>query len=83
MEFETPALAEQALSVLGGSAFIVETKKDNTSVHLYVDKGNENLPMILNTLHTQGILSTSVALSRPTLDDVFLKLTGHSIGDNK
>ncbi|MEK7227983.1 MAG: ATP-binding cassette domain-containing protein [Patescibacteria group bacterium] len=83
LEFETPLLAEEVLALLGSSAFIVETKKENTSVHLYVDKGNENLPMIMSTLHKKGIISTSVALSRPTLDDVFLKLTGHSIRENQ
>jgi ABC-2 type transport system ATP-binding protein len=52
-------------------------------LQLYVDRGDEALPTILRTLGQGGFPPKSVHLSRPSLDDVFLKLTGRSLRESE
>jgi ABC-2 type transport system ATP-binding protein len=49
---------------------------DNGSVRVEVQDGATFLPRLVREL---SVPVTTVALSRPSLDDVFLKLTGHAI----
>ena len=60
---------------------MVERHAIENGHQLYVDKGDEALPVILRTLGQGGAAPRSVHLSRPSLDDVFLKLTGRSMRD--
>lgn len=41
--------------------------------------GNEAVPGLVHDLHVAGHVPTSVEVVRPTLDDVFLELTGRSL----
>ncbi len=82
LTFTDSGAMERARVLLTDKPFIRETQERDHVLHLYVDQGNENLPSILSTLHDEGITSTSVALARPTLDDVFLKLTGRSMRES-
>jgi ABC-2 type transport system ATP-binding protein len=47
-----------------------------------VEHGEEALPALLRTLDGAGLTISSISLSRPTLDDVFLTLTGRSLRDD-
>jgi ABC-2 type transport system ATP-binding protein len=52
------------------------------ALRLTVDHGEEALPVLLRTLDGAGITMSAISLSRPTLDDVFLTLTGRSLRDD-
>ncbi|MBI2848582.1 MAG: ATP-binding cassette domain-containing protein [Chloroflexi bacterium] len=56
----------------------VEAKPGNGFLQFEVRQGDEFIPKLVRDLGTRIL---SVSLSRPTLDDVFLKLTGHAIRD--
>ncbi len=43
--------------------------------------GGAALPGLLRTLDARGISPDAVEVRRPTLDDVFLSLTGRSLRD--
>ncbi|GAA1559463.1 daunorubicin resistance protein DrrA family ABC transporter ATP-binding protein [Brevibacterium picturae] len=62
--------------ILGGS---VRPQLDSTRQHLTVPapQGQRTLLEVLGALEQGGIVVTEAALTRPTLDDVFLDLTGH------
>ena len=47
-----------------------------------VVNGAEALPALLRVLDDAGITLASINLSRPTLDDVFLTMTGRSLRDD-
>lgn len=79
--FEMPSALAYARDLLTTFPYITEIQERAAMLSLYVNSGNENLPLIMKVLHDHGIAIASVALSRPTLDDVFLKLTGHSLGE--
>jgi ABC-2 type transport system ATP-binding protein len=49
-----------------------------TTVHLTVADGGSVLLEALRALDAEGIAPTGVTLREPSLDDVFLSLTGHA-----
>lgn len=61
--------------------FVKETRTDDHHVFLTVDKGNTALPQIFEILKAKNITAKSISISKPTLDDVFLKKTGRSLRD--
>jgi len=73
---------EGALQVLREQSFVREISEDDGVVRLYVDRGETAMPAILRQLDGAGIELTSLSLARPSLDDVFLRETGHSLRDS-
>ena len=54
----------------------------DADLRLTVEHGEEALPVLLRVLDGAGLTISSISLSRPTLDDVFLTLTGRSLRDD-
>ncbi|GLW92859.1 ATP-binding cassette domain-containing protein [Actinokineospora globicatena] len=69
--------AEIAGRIAGGDAV---STSDNT-VEFRVPRGDLALPELLRALDAAGISTTSLRVHQPTLDDVFLTLTGRTIRD--
>jgi ABC-2 type transport system ATP-binding protein len=72
----------QAKNLLQGQAFVREIVMEDDEFNLYVDHGEESLPAILRLLDGEGLVVRTVGLSRPTLDDVFLRQTGRSLRES-
>jgi ABC-2 type transport system ATP-binding protein len=72
-----PAAAEIAGRLPG--AHEVTTGKGTISFR--VPRGDTALPELLRALDSAGITMTSMQVNRPTLDDVFLTLTGRTLRD--
>lgn len=68
-----------ARELLETQPLVRELGTEGESLRLYVERGEEALPIILRALDRAGIDMRTVALSRPTLDDVFLRQTGRSL----
>ncbi len=77
--FETEAQLEAATGVLQDNPLILEKHVNGAILQLYVDKGDEALPIVFRLLGQTHVPPKTVQLSRPSLDDVFLKLTGRSL----
>lgn len=60
--------------------FNIPVKEGREDLTLEVTKGSEFIPQLVNTLETEVL---SISLRRPTLDDVFLKLTGKAIREEQ
>lgn len=52
-------------------------------VRLRVDRGDAALPELLRSLEAAGVATAAVQVQRPTLDDVFLTLTGRSLREGE
>ena len=52
---------------------------DDGAIRLYVDHGETAMPAILRLLDGAGLELQTIALTRPSLDDVFLRQTGRSL----
>ncbi|HEV8563179.1 MAG TPA: ATP-binding cassette domain-containing protein [Actinophytocola sp.] len=72
-------LARKVLIEVGSSDPVIDEKAKRVSVH--VDTGPKALIEALRRLDAQDVAVLDVALHRPTLDDVFLALTGHAAED--
>jgi ABC-2 type transport system ATP-binding protein len=70
---------QSAVSLLELQPFVREVSQEGDVVRLYVAHGEGSMPAILRLLDTAGIETRSIALTRPSLDDVFLRQTGHSL----
>jgi len=55
---------------------------DGACIRLRTPNGGSTLPRLLSALATGNVTVVGVELHRPTLDDVFLNLTGRSLRDN-
>lgn len=75
--FDTPERAEVASANLKDMAEMVQT--DRETVRLYMDQAAQTIPAVVNRLQQADINPMSLTLSQPTLDDVFLQVTGQSL----
>jgi len=71
-----------ARTLLADSPVTREIAVTDGSLRLTVEHGEEALPVLLRTLDGAGLTMSAISLSRPTLDDVFLTLTGRSLRDD-
>ncbi|MDT7728671.1 MAG: type transport system ATP-binding protein [Actinomycetota bacterium] len=58
-----------------------EVTTAESAVHFRVPRGDTAMPELLRALDTAGITMQSMQVTRPTLDDVFLTMTGRSLRD--
>ena len=68
-----------AEAALTGKPFVVGTKASESELAVYVKDGASAAPNIMQILTEQGIAVRTLTVSRPSLDDVFLKYTGRNI----
>jgi ABC-2 type transport system ATP-binding protein len=68
-----------ASKLLADQAAVREITVTDGTLKLTVERGEQALPVLLRVLDGAGITLESINLSRPTLDDVFLTLTGRSL----
>jgi ABC-2 type transport system ATP-binding protein len=74
--------AESARALLGELPIVREVTGADGELRLTVERGEEALPQLLRVLDGAGITMSAISLSRPTLDDVFLTMTGRSLRDD-
>jgi ABC-2 type transport system ATP-binding protein len=72
---------ERVLETVRLQPFVREASGGDGEVRLYVDHGETAVPLLLRLLDGVGLEASSIALHRPSLDDVFLRQTGRSLRD--
>ena len=72
--FDTAAEAEKAAIVLSGRGVAY-----GRELKIRTESGPRQAPGMLEDLRSAGVPAASVEVARPTLDDVFLQLTGRSL----
>lgn len=72
---------ERARAVVERLGALHELSVDGARLDLRIPNGSEVLPDAVRRLDHDGIEVTSAEVRRPTLDDVFLTLTGRSLRD--
>ena len=81
LTFDREGDADRAVPRLLGLAAGAQVERVGAHVALVVDGGAQLAPKLLRGLDDEGITVASVEVARPTLDDVFLNLTGRSLRD--
>lgn len=78
LDVQNGALA-RVKDMLRTQPFVHELHNGENGVQLYVERGEEVLPVVMRLLDNANMPIRTVTLARPTLDDVFLRLTGRSL----
>ena len=73
--------APDAATLAGALSGADRPSVDGTLVVVHVPDGSSTLPGLLRDLDAKGIELAGVEVRRPTLDDVFLTVTGRSLRD--
>ena len=74
--------APEAMNILRAQPFIRDhdpVVPGGSSIRVYVDQGETAMPAIFRALDRGGVVLKTVNMSRPGLDDVFLRQTGRSL----
>ncbi|MCC6544429.1 MAG: ATP-binding cassette domain-containing protein [Nitrospirae bacterium] len=76
---------DKAISILKGDSRVKEILLENEHVRVYVNNGSEAIQWMIKLLNQNGIDVSSLSISRPSLDDVYLKYSGASFkeGDSE
>jgi len=75
--------AQQFVTALNQTDYVKDVMWEGNKLHLYVTHGTESIPKIAELANQHGVHVLSLSLSRPSLDDVFLKYTGASMEDSE
>ncbi len=75
-ECEEQAQVEAALGAVGGVSEVILNER---TLHARAEDGARSVPSILTALDAAGISADSVTVSRPSLDDVYLKYAGRTM----
>jgi ABC-2 type transport system ATP-binding protein len=78
-ENEAQRAAAESLGMVAGAD--VEQAAGTLTIH--ADGGANIVPKLMRRLDEAGVSVTSVEVTRPTLDDVFLNLTGRSLREDR
>lgn len=78
---ETDALTDADLEVMKGLPHVYDISYENGVLSLYYSAGRNNLVRVVNYLQEKDIAFTNVHSKVPTLNDVFLEITGKELRD--
>jgi ABC-2 type transport system ATP-binding protein len=79
LELADPAAVGRAARALG--AAVVRTEPDRRSLRVATDGTGDDVRRLLDRLAVEDVTVARIALHRPSLDDVFLTLTGRQQAD--
>ncbi len=82
LTFETEEAAAVAASVAQQLVTVRETAVDGLIVSIRASEGDSTLPVLLREADARGARALAADITRPTLDDVFLTLTGRSLRES-
>jgi ABC-2 type transport system ATP-binding protein len=80
--FESVETAQSAVTLLTENIQAEKIKTMDSSVYLTIKDGERMMPDLLRSLDAKNLKVQSVTLSKPSLDDVFLKYTGRSLRED-
>ena len=82
LTFETESDAVTAASVAEQLVTVREVAVDGCTVSIRAREGDSTLPVLLRETDARGARALTADITRPTLDDVFLTLTGRSLRES-
>ncbi|CAL9280004.1 ATP-binding cassette domain-containing protein [Streptomyces sp. SudanB182_2057] len=74
--------AQRAASLARALPAVHEVTVDGSKLRVRTPRGDARLPVLLRNLESVGVRVLTARLTRPTLDDVFLGLTGRTLRES-
>ena len=81
--FQSEETAHKAEALLTSTVQIEKIKTIGNAIHLTIKDGERKIADLLRSLDAKNLEAQAVTLSRPSLDDVFLKYTGRSLREDQ
>jgi ABC-2 type transport system ATP-binding protein len=78
VDLADPADAEPARKAVEALAGVRELTEEERGLRARVDSGASAVPVVLGALEAAGVAVASITVSRPSLDDVYLRHAGRS-----
>ncbi|WP_329496111.1 ATP-binding cassette domain-containing protein [Kitasatospora herbaricolor] len=72
---------DKVCRIVSALPYVRETRIDGSLLRIYLDDGEQAVPLLLRAFGDHGVAVGSISLDRATLDDVFLRKTGRSLRD--
>ena len=69
----------KAEELVGRQTYVSKVTRTDSSLTIHVQNGGDAVPELMKQFHLNQIDVSNLSISSPTLDDVFLKYTGHQI----
>ncbi|MHB1424472.1 MAG: ATP-binding cassette domain-containing protein [Gemmataceae bacterium] len=79
LTFRDESSKERAAALVKGLPFVRDVTVGDEGINIIVEDGGAAVPELLRVLAEAGLRVSRMSMTSPTLDDVFLKHTGHSI----
>jgi ABC-2 type transport system ATP-binding protein len=70
-------------SELSQVKLVTEVKKKDNEYRIKAQQGEEASPMIMDLVRSKGLHVTKISLTKPTLDEAYLELTGRSLREEE
>lgn len=83
IKIEVMELSDEALKRIKELEYVYKTTIENNLLEVYCSGGTHNLMDILNILNDYGTLLGRIYSEQPTLNDVFLEITGKELRDTE
>lgn len=83
IKIEVMELSNEALKRIRELEYVYKTTIENNLLEIYCSGGTHNLMDILNILNDYGTLLGRIYSEQPTLNDVFLEITGKELRDTE
>ena len=74
---------DRAKQLLSPQSFVKDVVARDDGLNVYVDEGSSAVPQILRVLEEADVKVEGITLTRPSLDDVFVKYTGRTLREEK
>jgi len=62
---------------------VKDVKKTGSSYRIKADNGEDASPQIMDLVRSKGLHVTKISLTRPTLDEAYLELTGRTLREEE
>jgi ABC-2 type transport system ATP-binding protein len=81
IEIGTDSMNDEALTALRGTSMNISVNFRDKILYISAQNGSRVLPVIVAVLEKHSITMTSISIRRPSLEDVFIYLTGKKLDD--
>jgi ABC-2 type transport system ATP-binding protein len=68
---------------IAGISLVKDVKKKDTEYRIKAEQGEEASPQIMDLIRSKGLHVTKISLTKPTLDEAYLELTGRSLREEE
>jgi ABC-2 type transport system ATP-binding protein len=69
-------ISEELVQKIKGLSFVKDAIVDNSELSVLVEDAEIALPHVMDVLRSTGVSAGKISMTKPTLDDVFLKYAG-------